>query len=135
MKRKMWYRYVLNIWTPVIIMAAINLHRWVWWNFYSQPDSAAFGTIRSICPKQGNFDVLEQRHCSDRGCIERVVLRREGIDTVIFSYEPDAATSSAVWLGPNELEIRLDHVSHIYSQMTFACDIGIKYRIGKVDDP
>ncbi|MGO9019363.1 MAG: hypothetical protein ACLQVJ_13545, partial [Syntrophobacteraceae bacterium] len=60
-----------------------------------------------------------------------------GID-VLFVYEPasnDPHMLVVVWLGPNELELTVDRVSHIYSQKTEASAVKIEYRIREVDDP
>lgn len=66
------------------------------------------------------------------------MLRRWLCDTKIVVYEPasnDPHMPVVVWLGPNELEITVDRVSHIYSQKKEARAVKIEYRIREVDDP
>ncbi|HYA40379.1 MAG TPA: hypothetical protein VEF34_03695 [Syntrophobacteraceae bacterium] len=94
--------------------------------------------IKTITLEKGNFEAVLQRECSDRGCIERVVIRRWLCDTEIFVYEPpgsDPGKADVAWSSPDELKISLGEVSHIWSQKTEARGVKITYQIGKVDDP
>ncbi len=130
---KRWRKYLLNIWTPVVTMLVLNCLLWA----YLHVDPG-YSDIRTISPKGGNFDAVLQRECSDRGCTERIVLRRWRFDTKIFVFEPagsDPKMSVVAWSGPDELKITVDEVSHIYSQLAEARGVRIAYRIGKVDDP
>lgn len=103
---------------------------------------------RTISPKRGNFRAVVVEKCCGSGCIGTVRLRRTdgwGFDSKIFVYETadDYAPPVkewthdpvVVWLSPNELEIGMDRVGHIYSQKTEARGIRITYLIGSVDHP
>lgn len=131
---KRWRKYLLNIWTPVVILIALNLY--VWAQLHIHP--CGYSDIRTISPKQGNLDAVLQRECCDRGVTEKIVLRRWLFDTEIFVYEPagsDPNKTVLVWLNPTELEITVDRVSHIYSQLAEVRGVKVTYHIGSVDDP
>lgn len=131
---KRWRKYLLSIWTPVVILIALNFYVWAQLHI----DLGLYSDIGTISQKQRNLDAVLQRECCDRGCNERIVLRRWLLDTEIFVYEPagrDPNQAIMVWLNPNELQITIDRVNHIYSQETEARGVKITYRIGKVDDP
>lgn len=131
---KRWRKYLLNIWTPVVILIALNLYVWAQLHIHL----CGYSDIRTISPKQTNLAAVLQRECCDRGCSERIVLRRWLFDTKIFAYEPalDRPHNPVVACSsPNELDITVDRVNHIYSQQTEARGVKITYQIGKVDDP
>lgn len=130
---KRWRKYLFSIWTPVFILAALNMQ--VWAELHVR---FGYSDLRTISPERGNFDAVLQRECCDRGCTDRIVLRRWGFDTKIFVYEPavsDPKNLVVAWLSPDELKITVDEVSHIYSQKAKARGVRITYKIGKVDDP
>ena len=129
---KRWYKYLLSIWTPALIMMALNLIPWV------QHFDFGYCDIKRISLEKRNFEAVLQRDCSDRGCIERVVFRSWLCNTEIFVYEPaDTYPRRTVlaWSDPEELKITVDEVNHIYSQKAEARGVKITYEIGKVDDP
>ncbi len=73
---KRWRKYLLSIWTPVVILIVLNLHNRAQLHIHFGP-----GDIRTLSHQQGSFDVVLQRECCDRGCTERIVLRRWLCDT------------------------------------------------------
>ena len=102
--------------------------------------------IRTISPQQGKFDaVVEEECCSGFGgwCEVAIKLRWRagwGLDTKIFVYDPDLGPGGThdpvvTWLSANELEIDVDSVSHIHSQLGQARGVKITYRIGSVKHP
>ena len=130
---KICRKYLLNIWTPVVIMVALNCILWARLHM-----GFGYCDIKTITLEKGNFEAVLQRDCSDRGCIERVVFRRWLCYTEIFVYEPadaDPQRTVLAWSDPEELKITVDEVNHIYSQKAEACGVKITYQIGKVDDP
>lgn len=127
---KKWSKYLLSIWTPVVIMAVLNCLLWA----YLRIDFG-YSDVMKSSPKKGDFDAVLRLDCTDRGCTEKVVLRRWPFDTEVFVYEPADNFPEMSWLSPAELEITAKEVSHIYSQKTEAHGVKITYKIDKVDDP
>ncbi|MGC8491606.1 MAG: hypothetical protein ACP5SH_07700 [Syntrophobacteraceae bacterium] len=132
---KKWCKYFLNIWTPVVIMVALNLY--VWAGNYVNLNLCWYHDAAVLSHKQGKFDVVLRQSFCDRGCTEKIVFRRSLSDSGIFVYEPLERSSKPVvrWLGQDRLEIVMNEVSHIYTQRKEVHGIKITYRIGKVDDP
>jgi hypothetical protein len=137
---KVWSYYLLRIWgwvwIPVITI--VVLYSFIWLH----ANSACGYSSRTISPKQGNFDAVVEGKCCDWGCIDIIKLHKRagwGIDTKVFVYNPDLGPSVTdpvvVWLNANELEIAVDSVSHIRSQLAEARGVKITYRIGSVTHP
>jgi hypothetical protein len=129
--------YLHSIWTPVVIMVIVNLILW-FHSYLHLENNCGYSDLRAISPKQGNLEAVVQRECCDRGCTERVVLRSGQLDTKVFVYElgshgPDMPV--IVWVSPEELNITVDRISHIYSQLREANGVKITYQVGSVDDP
>ena len=116
-------------------------HLLLWWYVHS----GCWHGTSTFSSREGNFDaILDEECCS--GCTETVTLRRKwGFNTKIFvysetdAYEPPGTPWThnpvIVWLSPNELEIAVDRIGHIYTQLTEARGVRIIYRIGSVDEP
>jgi hypothetical protein len=137
--------YLLRVWrwVRIPVMSAVIIVMVLYFLMWMHANSDCGYSSRTISPKQGTFDVVVEGECCDWGCIDTVKLRRRdgwGSDTKIFVYNPNLGPDGThdpvvVWLSPNELEIAVDSVSHIHSQLGQARGVRITYRIGSVDHP
>lgn len=147
---KGWDYYLLRVWRwirlSMIIVALLAMLSAILIVaiIFIFPNASCEYSSRTISPKQGNFDAVVDGKCCDCGCVETIKLHRRsgwGLDTKIFVYYPASMGSDkswthdpvAVWLSANELEIDVDRVANIDTQLEEAHGVKIKYRIGLVD--
>ena len=146
---KGWSYHPLRAWRwvriPVIIVAllAMLLYFLLWYlvNYDCEYER------QTISPKQGDFDALvEEKWCGLIGswCEVAVKLHRRtgwGLDTKIFVYYPASMDPGKswthdpvlAWLSANELEIAVDRLDEIHTQLAESHGVKIKYQIGFVD--
>ncbi len=140
--------YLLSVWrwiripTIIALIIVTLLYSLMW--IYENTDCGY--SIRTLSPKQGDFNALVQEECCNWGCAVTIKLHKRrgwGFDTEIFVYNPTSIFERkespwthdplVVWLNPNELEIAVDRIGKINSQLLEAHGIKITYRIGFVD--
>ncbi len=146
---KGWTYYLLRVWRwlwisltvmmLLVILLYFILKIWV--------SSSCVYDSRTISPTRGDYDaVVEDKCCGLIGssCEMRVKLHRRtgwGLDTKIFVYGPYSGGSGeswshepvVVWLSANELEITVDRLDQIDTQLKEAHGVKITYRIGFVN--
>lgn len=83
---KKWSKYLLNIWTPVAILVALNLC--IWASDHVDLNPCGYHDAAILGHKQDRFEVVLLRSFCDRGCAEKIVLRKGLLDASVFIYEP-----------------------------------------------
>ena len=149
---KGWSYCLRRIWRwvriPLIIVALLPVLSAILFCvlIYMFPNRACGYSSRTISPKQGDFDAVVEGRCCDWGCDETLRLHRRsgwGSGTKIFVYRPIYADERlerprtheavVVWSSANELEIAVDRLDRIHTQLEEAQGVRITYRIGFVD--
>jgi len=106
---------------------------------------------RTTVWNQGDIEaIIEEKVCGIIGgwCSVTVKLHKKkgfGFDTVVFDYSPAYSSPSlgkpwthepfVAWLDANELEIAVDRVSSVGTQLKEARGVKIRYHIGSVECP
>ena len=150
MKRQIWRDYFRRVWRWVRIPVAVVMTLYlcvtcIEQEFFYDPGFHTYFS-RTTSPERGNFRAVYISKFCVGDYMDLVVLRRidgRGPDTTVFVYEPTDEPGPEgrfhrpvlVWLSPNELEISLDRVCHIFSQIREWNGVRITYRIGSVDRP
>jgi hypothetical protein len=147
---KGWSYYLLRVWRwiriPVIVVALLAM---LLYSLMLYLANDCDYQNQTISPKMGDFDaIVEEKWCGFIGswCEETIRLHRRtgwSLDTKIFIYTPTSAyerperpwthSPVVVWSSANELDITVDRVDRIYSQLKEACGVKITYRIGFVN--
>ena len=137
---KGWSYYLSHVWLLIpislitIVLLPILSLILLFVLIFIFPNGDCGYSSNTISSEQGNFDAVIDGECCDWVCVETIKLHRKSSwwsNTKIFVYNPTSAgerlgrpwthEAVVVWLNENELEITVDRLDRINTQLQEAC--------------